>query len=97
MTMFSHILVRIREFDEEAGPMWWGHEKICELEWLIENRASPPPRLQGARTQLDWGAVLVEVSREDILELLEAPPLAAASLGPWEEQRARIKARRAGR
>jgi hypothetical protein len=77
--------------------MWWGHEKISELGWLTENRASPPPWLKGPHTQLDWGAVLVEVSREDIIELLEAPPLAAVSLEPWRRQRAHIEALPAGR
>jgi len=89
MTAFTHRLIKIRgdETWAEWGGQWWQHvDAITDL-WWIPGWNSPPEWLHDhPHVKLDWGAVLVEVSREDVQRLLAAPPATHQPQG-WLRQK----------
>ena len=85
MTMMVYVIVRLHgDEDWDAwGDKWWDHvEQVGELNWFKN-----PGVLDGPGLQLDWGAFLHEVSKEQIRRLAWEPDMPA--LSEWIlEQRA---------
>jgi hypothetical protein len=91
MTFYTKRLIRIRGDEpwDESGAGWWQHaDAITDLGFLRpQDSSSPPEWLQAhKRRSLDWGAVLVEVSRDDVLRLTESTPNDHGSES-WQQQR----------
>ena len=77
MTMMSHLLIRLHgDEDWDAwGDDWWDHvERLGELEWAhgwhgISHEVEGEP----VKRRLDWGAVLYELSRQQVEQLADEP------------------------
>lgn len=75
MTAMAHWLVRLADGDDPAG---WGAdwtaraEKLAELGW-VDGWLNPPDWLDRSGTKrVDWGALLIPLSKEELLKLVQS-------------------------
>ena len=78
MTEMRHLLVQL---SDDGGPQ---DGVLCELDF-VQGRAAPPRSLaeRGGRP-LDWGAVLYEVSKEEISRVIADRPDYSAIRDDWD-------------
>lgn len=92
--MMVHWLLRLHEDDPPAnwGEHWPRHaDPICELD-LVGCWLGPPDWLAArSRRQLDWGAAVYEVTKDDLLRLISAGrPSASSHRRETQDQQARV-------
>lgn len=75
----DHLVIRLHG-NEKWGVWrgnWWEHvDEVGQLHWVKGWSALPPfsrDRLREAR-QLDWGAFLYEMTKEELIALAHEPP-----------------------
>jgi hypothetical protein len=55
------------------GDRWWAHvDAITDLRWVDADRLAELRRGRSSHS-LDWGAALVEISREEVLSIIPTP------------------------
>lgn len=75
--MMAHVLIRLHGNEDWArwGDHWHRHvDEIGELSW-VNGWIGPPDWLRErvGKQRLDWGAILYEVSKEDVQRLVWEP------------------------
>ena len=76
VTMMEHWLIRLHGDEDWPawGEAWMDHVEILTRDWPYgHNWIAAPEWLREKRTsiQLDWGAMLSEVTKDDLLRLLD--------------------------